>query len=209
MRASQIQQRCVFVDCGGHCGESIALARKLFGKKLTVYCFEPVPSLAQRLTLFWENDPKVKIIEAAVSNKTGKAPLYLSSAFTDGSSLIAKKKTGKLVIGKPVVAKTIRLSNWIVRHLKEFDSIYLKLDVEGAEFEILDDLINSGVIRRIEKIFVEWHDHKLTGKKYIKWRVRLERHLERIGLKPESWNPPRRKKGMVLGRPKQLLELQL
>lgn len=36
------------------------------------------------------------------------------------------------------------------------------MDVEGAEFAILRHLIRRGVIGRVRKLYVEWHDRLLT-----------------------------------------------
>ena len=37
----------------------------------------------------------------------------------------------------------------------------LKMDVEGVECAILRKMINSGVIDKIDYVFVETHDHKI------------------------------------------------
>lgn len=50
----------------------------------------------------------------------------------------------------------------------------LKMDCEGAEYEILDDLINSGVIKRVAVIIMEWHVGKYR---------QLEDLLNRAGFK--------------------------
>lgn len=36
--------------------------------------------------------------------------------------------------------------------------VILKLDAQGAEYELLDRLIATGGIRRVERVLVEWHD---------------------------------------------------
>lgn len=38
-------------------------------------------------------------------------------------------------------------------------NIVLKLDVEGAEFKLLEHLLVTGVSGRIGRLLIEWHDH--------------------------------------------------
>jgi hypothetical protein len=39
----------------------------------------------------------------------------------------------------------------------------LKLDVEGAEHEVLEDLMSSGSLARVERMAIEYHHHLAPG----------------------------------------------
>lgn len=39
----------------------------------------------------------------------------------------------------------------------------LKLDVEGAEYDILERLISSGKSDLVDRLYVEWHDSKMSS----------------------------------------------
>lgn len=43
---------------------------------------------------------------------------------------------------------------------KHKEKCLLKIDCEGAEYEILEDLFNSGELKRVDSIVMEWHDGK-------------------------------------------------
>ena len=45
----------------------------------------------------------------------------------------------------------------VIAAADNYDKIVVKLDVEGAEYEILEDLIRTGAISKISKIYIEWH----------------------------------------------------
>ena len=65
----------------------------------------------------------------------------------------------------------IDLGSFIFTHCSIIDEIYLKLDIEGMEFQILDKMIEEGTIMFIDSIFVEWHErllnYKVSRDKYI------------------------------------------
>lgn len=44
----------------------------------------------------------------------------------------------------------------------------LKLDAEGAEYDILERLIQSGKHELVDRLYVEWHDSKMTSDNYAR-----------------------------------------
>lgn len=59
----------------------------------------------------------------------------------------------KYVFNVPV----IKLSDWILSSFDKNDYIYVKMDIEGMEFLLLRDLIDSGAVDFIKEMDVEWH----------------------------------------------------
>jgi hypothetical protein len=64
---------------------------------------------------------------------------------------------GTLDTANPARVRTIDLSNWLRQNTRIFDYVILKLDVEGAEYNILEKMIRDRTIRRINHLFIEWH----------------------------------------------------
>jgi FkbM family methyltransferase len=62
------------------------------------------------------------------------------------------------------------------------EPIILKLDAEGAEYELLEHLLATGTINRLQRILVEWHP---TGQG--KRRRAIEQALRREGVVWEQW----------------------
>ena len=50
----------------------------------------------------------------------------------------------------------IDVSSWIAEQFKIGDEIVLKMDVEGAEYQIIQKLIYDGMIFRLSKLICEW-----------------------------------------------------
>jgi FkbM family methyltransferase len=57
-----------------------------------------------------------------------------------------------------IIVPTIRLVDFINFLNVENNSIVLKLDVEGAEYEILKDMQESNIFNKIKKLHVEFHE---------------------------------------------------
>jgi hypothetical protein len=64
-----------------------------------------------------------------------------------------------------IEVESIDISNWVKTNLSEQDLIVMKLDIEGAEYNVLEKMINDGSIDYINTLFVEWHDYQLKDKK--------------------------------------------
>ena len=45
-----------------------------------------------------------------------------------------------------------------ILHLRDDDYVVLKVDIEGAEFDVLRRIISHGMLHLIDILAVEWHD---------------------------------------------------
>ncbi len=50
--------------------------------------------------------------------------------------------------------------------------IHLKLDIEGTEFEVLEELINKNRLKDIYKVYVEWHINQSPKSKRPELEIR-------------------------------------
>ncbi len=128
------------------------------------------------------HDSKVKSGDLiAPHQNTGKA--------IDGSSTFFSKRNKKFLQSKGNILQknidfsykeqvtTINFSSFILDEIPKNTEIIIKMDIEGAEFRVLNSLIRSGAIKRISKLYIEWHSyHYLTlklAKIYIKTRLKF------------------------------------
>ena len=61
------------------------------------------------------------------------------------------------------VVPTIRLVDFINYLNPEDHSIILKLDVEGSEYPILEDMRQSNTFGKIKKLYIEFHEWARTS----------------------------------------------
>ena len=150
----------VFVDCGAHYGET-TLAVADSGAQ--IHSFEPDPANWLHLTAACGHLPNVTLHNAAVAKEDGSITIYGSSRYADkeswrssGSSTIADNTSINQSDAHEV--RAISLLGFL-RHLIEKHGriTILKMDIEGAEVEILEQLIATDIFNHINLTLVETH----------------------------------------------------
>ena len=56
-----------------------------------------------------------------------------------------------------VTTEAFDVAEWFKNNIQEDDFVALKVDIEGAEYEVLKQLIYSGAIDFVDWIAIEWH----------------------------------------------------
>lgn len=130
----------VIVDAGAHNGsDSIEMCR-LFGGA-SIYSFEPVPEIFEALKLNVARHPRILVYNLALSSKTGKQRLYISSGTSDGSSSFLKPKDHlkdhpDVLFDSELQVQAISLDDWAAQeNVKNVD--FMWLDMQGYELEVL------------------------------------------------------------------------
>jgi FkbM family methyltransferase len=157
----------VFLDLGAHLGQTlkIALENKYGFDK--VYCFEPVAECCRALRAF--NDKRVVVAEFGLWNKTSSQTIY--NPQTRGASIF-RDKFGDQVTSRKI--KLVRASDWFKQNLKTADQIWLKLNCEGAEVAILNDLIKSGEYKKIDVLMVDFDVRKIPSQKHLMPKMKIK-----------------------------------
>jgi FkbM family methyltransferase len=133
-----LQPGMTFVDLGAHHGLYSVLASALVGPAGRVLAFEPTPSIVRRLR--WHvrlnGGRNVEVFAAAVGAKKSTVTLFVPTHGVDTiSSLRPPGRTSAPV--QRIEVELVALDDVIAaRHLEAVDLI--KLDVEGAEPQVLD-----------------------------------------------------------------------
>ncbi len=181
--ASRLRPGEIAIDCGANVGKFTTM---LAATGATVHAFEPNPDAFAVLRAEVASLPNVKPIQAAVSTEPGEVRLYLHKYsrhdplyWSTSSSLLAGKRN--VDREQSVVVQAISLAAFI-RDLAAPVAL-LKMDVEGAEVEILNHLIDEGLHERIAQAFVEVHDRKVEA--LVEPTRRLRERLQSLGI--TSW----------------------
>lgn len=149
-----------FIDCGANIGQSIDWARKVFNNdNLKIDSFEPLPKNIEVLRENYSDSESLTIHEAAASKSDGEATFYCQNwGARTGSSLVPGKTSTSFEDACNV--KTIDLAKWIKENILEDEIVVLKVDIEGAEYDVLPHLFDNKIQDLVDYWLVEFHGHK-------------------------------------------------
>jgi FkbM family methyltransferase len=176
----------IFIDCGAHCGESILEAKRRFGNDIKIYSFEANTNLAEALINHFKNDSNVKVENKAVWTEDSFIEFYLSTSWSDGSSVYKEKNSGGISENVLLKVPCIDLSSFINSFDKD-DYIILKLDVEGAEYEILSKMIDDETIKRVNELHGEFHPNKINKPEIKILEEKVSNYLKENNIKFNIW----------------------
>jgi FkbM family methyltransferase len=182
--------RYIYIDLGCADGDSIQSFYQWCrliapAHEWEIFGFDPNPDYSQR----WERikaTHKFKSIEfsrAAALNFDGEAK-FTKRDRPAGSSVVPEKYDyGQ---GPILPVPCFDFSNWL-QHFSPQDYIVLKVDIEGAEFALLDKMIGDMAMHYPKKLFIEWHDEKLNGEGWHERRAKIEDTLNALGVDWGTW----------------------
>jgi FkbM family methyltransferase len=202
-----------FLDCGTNLGQGLIkfIDDKIIDSMFEVHCFEPNPYAIEiskkRLSDEKYKDYSIIFNEVALWIKECNKTLTLE-AF-DGEYYC--QQTGNLLgydlksggatnimgdewnkpgyindewIDKNLEVKCIDFSKYLKNNFNKNDYVICKMDIEGAEYDVLGKLIDDGTIDLIDEIYIEWHNHLLKTKYNTQEFID---EMEKRNIKVESW----------------------
>lgn len=149
------QEPVSIIDCGANIGVSL-LYFKLRAPNARVTCFEPNPGARTILEKnIRENGwgDSVTVVPFALGAEKGTAQLYLKDTTASGSdasvaNYFDTKKSGVTTLPIDVVT----LSSYISAPVD-----LLKIDIEGPELNVLEEIVSAGKITQVTSIQLEYH----------------------------------------------------
>ena len=78
-----------------------------------------------------------------------------------------------------------------IKDLKEYDNIIIKIDIEGAEYDVLEKLIlNKNEIKNLKHIFIEFHSKfmsEINKNKFKNRERKIKEELVKLNLDFTTW----------------------
>ena len=155
------------LDCGANCGFATAFF-KLLHPRARITAFEPSP---RSFALLNHNLKANRFLDVETVNAAcGSGEGVLEFVESGHLSLISSADRARAQ-GNKVTVPMVPLSRWVDEQVD-----LLKLDVEGAEHEILDELMESGRLPLVRRMAIEYHHRMGTPECRLgQFLTRLER----------------------------------
>jgi len=155
----------LIIDCGANIGLSVVYFKWLYPHS-RVYAFEP-------------DKDNLEVLEKNVIGNNFEQVTIMDSAVwihNDGLNFFADGSLGSRISDKGNYrVNSTRLADF----LNQFDNVdFLKIDIEGAEFEVLCDLAKSGQLAKIKNMFLEYHGDYTEANKLMEIMTILQEHFD-------------------------------
>ncbi|MCM2560707.1 FkbM family methyltransferase [Lutimaribacter sp. EGI FJ00015] len=178
---SMLEPGDVVLDCGANVG---AVCEPLAQSGATVHAFEPDPYAFGQLSARVGHYDNVTLHNVAVGTGQGIVKLQRAEGFADDPAKNSVKSTilegGRSTAeGDTVDVELIDFPEFVKATLQEHGKIkFLKMDIEGAELELMEKMFADDMFENITLTVVETHE-----KKFKELRPRFAKLREDVGAK--------------------------
>lgn len=204
----------LFIDCGTNLGQGFSHFSKYFDLSNYDYVMiEPNPNCINILQKKYAENIKnsqVSIIPKAATAKDGFLKLYglnekseIDSIYNPTGTEINCYSQGASVLKdhnslfyasdeqSAIVVETFNFSNFLVKQAKFYETIVVKIDIEGAEYELIQDMIETESILIPKIIYAEFHSHFMDinrRDKYKNIETFFLNYIKKTTVKFRPWN---------------------
>lgn len=158
----------IFIDVGAHDGGTLFAVQSPKWGFREIHCLEPASAWWSVLDEVASRDGRVRIHRVGLSNATEERELF--NPGSTGASIYADKGTGEIADREPI--QLVRASDWVRANVPTGAVAYMKLNCEGAECDIVDDLIDTGEIERLASVNIDFDVRKIRSQRHREREVR-------------------------------------
>jgi FkbM family methyltransferase len=146
----------VILDCGANIGLATLFFKHLY-PDAHVVAFEPDPDTVAILRKNIEQNhlPDVAVHNVMLSNSEGEHSFFVAA--DRPGSLLMSATPNRILKGREIKVRAAKLSDYVDGYVD-----LLKLDVEGAEFDVMADLERSKKLPLIKQMVIEYH-HRIDN----------------------------------------------
>jgi len=150
--------RKIFIDCGFYAGGALSYFKLTpeYSDDFIYYGFDPVVNMEKMRKIY----PNVILDNKALWVNDGEINFYTSSRKAGKANGVYHNRRAGTENNLKV--KCMDFSKWLSNNFDVNDYIVVKLDVEGAEYDILPKMINDKSIDLIDILYLEWHGSRVN-----------------------------------------------
>ena len=183
-------RRKIYIDCGANAG-IVSWKYAVDGNEdFEYFLFEPLPifsDVGERMKVQFPNT-KINFSNEAVWIKDEELDFYESSWGKEGSSLLKNKVSNGMMYDNPHRVNAIDFSAWIIENFSKDDYIICKMDIEGAEYDVVPKMIKDGSVEYMDEMIIEFHTIWQIEGDYVEERnAQIHEYFEQSNVKLTKW----------------------
>jgi len=156
--------RKIFLDVGGHEGQTLIEVLKPYYHFDVIHCFEPMAKHYQQLQSKFGHEDRLMLHPFGLADFDGRRDLYGSNDMGEASMFSDKQDLVQATYRTSCLFK--KASSFLQEHTKKHDLILMKLNCEGGEVFILRDLIASGIVHWLTHVMIDFDIRKVPSQSY-------------------------------------------
>lgn len=159
----------LFLDVGGHVGQTLhEVVNPKYGFD-KIYTFEPAPNCWPYLEDLAASDPRIELCRYGLWNETCRKELHGAggmgaSIYADADAVTNDAETAA---GDHLGIDLVRAASWLDEHTKPGDIVFMKLNCEGSECDVIEDLLDSGLMARLYNVMIDFDIRDVAS---MRWR---------------------------------------
>ena len=164
-----LNDECVFVDIGANMGLYSLIAAKNKNIKKS-YAFEPVPETMLKLIKnikINKATEKIEAFDVAIGSNEGYETIHTFSNHSGGATMRNKDLIEKLEAANITKVK-VKNFKYLDEKINPDCDVHVKIDVEGLEQDVLDQLFKTSWCNKVKSIFIELDSRYGDTSKIIK-----------------------------------------
>lgn len=123
----------------------------------------------------------IDVIYSAVSNDDDTIEYFEPESwgknYKGGTTVVENKKAMGGSYLSPKLAPAVDFAAWLSKNFNHDDFLFVKMDIEGAEYEVIDHLMSTHAIDLIDVLAVEWHANKFEEPQSTKYK-KIEENIK-------------------------------
>lgn len=163
-----------FVDIGSHVGTFSIMAARAGHE---VVAADPLVENVLRFCKSVQHGgltKKVTIFFTAISNSYREVRFSRATGNIGGTGIVDSHHGSKVRFFNPDVTQTVRLDDLLPEARSKFQNAFLKMDVEGHEYQVLSSGEKFFSTLNVKAIYMEWRFYRKgsTGEKILEWMAK-------------------------------------
>jgi FkbM family methyltransferase len=154
-----IVKNLVMLGAGGGNDITRFLRKTPSSKEWNIYGFEPGFDMFLHLEHKFRNNKNVHLINAAAYTFDGTIKLYECGIGQNNGRSINPLKYNILSYYKEV--ESVDIVKWLRENIQKDSYNILVIDIEGAEYDVIDYLNANDMLSWVDKLYLEFHGEKI------------------------------------------------